>query len=214
MKAKLIKEVDDSVDDVEGAASDEQTTLSPGFLGLIALLSIGGLLFLGWQANLIGDVTQPAYHLCCSTQNWMTAPTGWVQGNVQTATTYCGVDENPATCCVRSRAPQSVRVLGFREGSCNVAPPERVYPIFAQGQAPAAPPAACCTVQTWLQSSTGYTQGQAQTGTAYCNDGETPGQCCLREANQNSNQPVKLLGARAGSCAPGVPELSYPVWLG
>jgi len=179
--------------------------LTPGVLGLLALFAIGGLIFIGWQANLVGLATT-SYAACCTTNTWYDSPTGISQGNAVTTTESCFSTETPSTCCARAatiRAGLPVSVLGSKTGSCTA--PETGYPATFGGYP------VCCTLETWQNSPIGYTQGVAQTTTEFCGELETPSQCCLRTGSARYQLPVKLIGFRDGNCQPTYPQRSYPI---
>jgi len=187
---------------------EEEHAITPGVLGLIALLSIGGILFVGWEAQLVGKAVGDSYPACCTSQSWQRAPTGFISGTAQTKTEFCSPSESVTQCCSRAsaaRSEQTVRLLGGRRGSCVA--PEVSYPVNFGGRA------VCCTMNTWQHSPTGFTQGIAKTATEYCAKLETISQCCLRSGAERYDYPVRMLGFREGSCAPTVPERSFPVWI-
>ena len=114
---------------------DDDHAVTPGILGLIALLSIGGLLFLGFQASAVGSlvIDSPNNIICCTTETWKNAPIGYTQGNAQTQTLSCYPFQTYASCCYQQVALLSdapVRVLGVREGPCETTVPEKAYPIW------------------------------------------------------------------------------------
>ena len=153
-----------------------------------------------------GQFSSNQYNICCTIKKWGGAPTGIIQGEGETTTESCSAQETPFECCARAgadRTSSSVRVAGVRTGACS--PPPVNYPAFVpQGGYPI-----CCTYQSWLQSPSGYSQGTAKSSTQYCDQLDTPAQCCIRALGT----PVKFLGARAGTCAVAVPEQSYPTWI-
>jgi len=194
---------------MEEEGQEQVHQLSPGMLGLIALLSIGGLIFLGWQSSIVGHATIEPYSMCCSVATWQYSASGWMKGEPMTQTAYCDALDNPRDCCAKSvKTDIPVRVLGMREGACN--PPQKSYP------APVPPSReyyqSCCTMQTWKHAPTGYAQGTAQTSTQFCAMEETPPQCCVR-AFSDAGYDVRLLGARKGGCNPAVPQKSYPIFV-
>jgi hypothetical protein len=269
-------------------AVEPESHLSPGFLGLLALFAIGGLLFIGWQSSSItgGYISSPYYvdsphavcctvepwgtsqsgyrpgngltttevcsprempqrccvrqtskryhspvklldasegacfvpevsypaggtfSTCCTTQTYRSAPTGFIQGNTETKTESCYAGETPNGCCARAAAERTVlkiKVLGSRTGSCER--PEKSYPAPVAGGY-----SACCTAETWRNAPIGYTQGNAETSTVYCEELESVSQCCNRVLSQVSDYPFKLLGFKAGSCRSS-PDISYPLWV-
>lgn len=117
--------------------SDEHP-ISPAILGLIAFLSIGGLIFLGITAKLTGHAyaeIDSSNAVCCTTQTWQNAPIGYVQGQAWTTTIYCNPYESMASCCLHqiaqiARAP--VDVVGVRIGACHPSVPQASYPIWVQ----------------------------------------------------------------------------------
>ncbi len=109
--------------------------ITPGVLGLIAVLSIGGLLFLGYGAKIAGDVVTdtPNRAICCTTETWANAPSGYVQGNAQTQTVFCFSGQTDTGCCyqqVSSVSNYPIRILGIRAGPCELGAPEQAYPIW------------------------------------------------------------------------------------
>jgi len=118
------------------AEENEEHPVTPAILGLIALLSIGGLLFLGYTAKLTGNAyeeTVSSYTICCTSQTWKNAPIGYTQGNAFTTTVYCPAGQGMAACCLQqvsliSDAP--IEVLGVRAGVCEQAVPQASYPIW------------------------------------------------------------------------------------
>ncbi len=196
---------------VETEESSEGSGLSPGFIILVALLSIGGLLFLGWQSIVVGEYTytitpyaENPYTSCCTVQPWGSSASGYRQGTGVTNTELCGPDELPNRCCVRAgreRFDSPVNLVASSVGSC--AAPEVSYPFSAVGYQ------ACCTTESYQRSSTGYTQGTAETQTHDCDNIESLVQCCARGSASRLNLPVRVLGVRAGGCE--MPERSYPV---
>jgi len=151
------------------------------------------------------------YKACCTVQSWRRSPTGFNQGVAETTTQDCDPGETIFQCCGRAgvyRMNLPVRVLGVKEGSCEV--PEVSYPT---GQASVRGYSTCCSYETWRQSPMGYSQSTAQTVNGYCDELETPSQCCIRTASMSSKYPVKMLGTRMGSCQQKTPERSYPIWI-
>lgn len=182
--------------------------VSPGVLGLIAVLSIGGLLFIGWQASIVGQYTTGPYSTsgpysgCCTVSPWSSSIAGFSPGAGLTTTEVCKPTELPQRCCVRAttdRYHSPVRLLNAREGMC--AAPEVSYPYGGDYSS-------CCTVQTWRSAPTGFIQSEAETVTERCSGVETPDECCARNAASRTPFMVRVLGARFGGCAP--PEVSYP----
>lgn len=184
----------------------------------IALLSIGGLLYLGWQANLAsgvtGNVAAEPYASCCTTQEWRSSSTGFSQGFSSTRSVICGAHELSESCCVRDAAQRSrypVRLIGAKEGYCAKDAPKKEYPSnVPRGQRFDV----CCSVQTWKHAPTGYAQGNAQTFTGYCEMFETANQCCVRSGKDfTGSSSVRLIGSKLGACGGPVPQTSYPVWI-
>lgn len=108
----------------------EQESLTPGVLLLVAILSIGGLMFLGYTATLTGNAAGMPYTACCSVESWRNAPIGYVQGEGITTQESCNSYESPAQCCLRAaqaRSEYPLRLLGAVPGSCNR--PEVNYPV-------------------------------------------------------------------------------------
>jgi hypothetical protein len=153
-----------------------------------------------------GQYSLQTYNACCTIKKWGGAPAGLIQAEGLTNTEACNSQETPFDCCARAgyeRTHSTIRVAGARMGNCN--PPEVSYPA----PMPRGGYASCCTTQNWQQSPTGYAQSEAKTQTQSCDALETPAQCCIRAAGA----PVKLLGARSGSCGSSTPDKYYPVWI-
>ncbi|RMD58489.1 hypothetical protein D6825_00710 [Candidatus Woesearchaeota archaeon] len=164
---------------------------------------------LGYEARLSGEaVVSNDYFACCTAQEWRSAPTGNIQGELLTRSVLCRGSEGPVACCAREShaLSPSMAVVGARRGRCN--PPQVQMPSIPR--AFEARPA-CCTVSAWRQAASGYSQGTAKTNTEYCFDSESASQCCLR-AGRERYGPVRLLGAKEGSCSAS-PEVSYPARL-
>jgi len=109
----------------------EKEELTPGILALIAVFSIGGLVFVGWQAELVGKATSPPYYACCSVESWRNAPVGYVQGEAVTTTQSCSGAERLVQCCARAAGQRSeypFKVVGAKYGSCES--PQENYPIM------------------------------------------------------------------------------------
>ncbi|RJQ21831.1 hypothetical protein C4580_01560 [Candidatus Woesearchaeota archaeon] len=184
---------------------------------MIAILSVGGLLFLGWQAKLANNITGNAfadsYVACCSTQEWRTGSTGLFQGVTATRSVACAGNELKESCCLRDggmRSKYPVRLVGAVEGYCSRDRPKVEYPAqVPRGQRYDA----CCSVQEWKHSTSGFYQGVAQTFTGYCDVYETASQCCVRAGEEYTGSSVRLIGARLGGCARPIPQMSYPVWV-
>ncbi|MEM3154269.1 MAG: hypothetical protein QW165_01740 [Candidatus Woesearchaeota archaeon] len=153
-----------------------------------------------------GQYSLNMYTACCTIKKWGGGPTGIIQSEGITTTQACNPRETPFECCARSGYEQTgstIRVSGARLGSCN--PPETTYPA----PAPVGGYPACCTTQNWQQSPTGFAQSEARSTTQYCDQLETPNQCCLRIFGA----PIKLLGATYGTCSAPVLEQYYPIWV-
>jgi len=171
--------------------------ITPFTLVLIAIVSIGGVLFIGWQANVVGNVAS-GYIACCTVQTWSHSPAGYIASPPVVTNEVCAAGEFSYQCCARAGAAHvkpPIRVLASRTGSCSS--PEISYPA---GPFEGYDYAICCTTEAWWSSPIGYTQGEAQTGTEYCSSLETPESCCLRERGARATNPIKLLGARRGEC--------------
>jgi len=191
-------------------AVEPEHGLSPGALGLLALLSIGGLLFVGWQASIVGNYISGPYEIsgpyaaCCSVEPWGSSQAGFRQGTGLTTTEVCKASELPQRCCVRStrdRYSSPVRLLHAQVGTCSS--PEMSYPL-----GDSASYSTCCTVETYRSAPTGYIQGESETTTEHCVSPESPKECCARAASSRTQFSVRVLGARAGDCNP--PQVSYP----
>ncbi|GEM_PF-2524063 len=188
---------------------NEEHHISPGVLALIAVISIGGLLFIGWQASTItGNVLSGPYYACCTVQPWGSSASGYRQGVTQTNTELCDQIELPNRCCVRAgreRYNSPVNLVSSSFGTCS---PAKSYPAYYQaGQI--ANYRACCTVQSYQRSPVGYTQGTAETTTENCELSESLFECCARAGTDRLNLPVRVLGLKEGDC--NAPEVSYPL---
>lgn len=189
--------------------SSGEEGLSKAMLVLVAVLSIGGLAFLGFSAHIAGRVSydgQPVDLACCTIQPYRSAPTGYVQLMPQTTTENCGPAETERQCCQRIAQDRAGRLVGARYGNCN--PPKVESPSGPLGGY-----AACCATELWQHSPTGYHQGESIRETEYCQAFESPNQCCLRSTRVRTEAPFKLLGARVGTCRTQSPQVSYPVWI-
>ncbi|MBI4146346.1 hypothetical protein HY489_03335 [Candidatus Woesearchaeota archaeon] len=189
-------------------------SVRPAAVLFIALLSIGGLLFLAFLSNpsIVGEAVANPRVACCTTQEWRSAPTGYIQGALSTKNEYCSQFESIDGCCVRNAAMRTegkVRLVGAKEGMCSYTLPKKEYPAFVRGDMHRL----CCSVQTWQHSPTGFAQGVAKTFTGYCESYERDSQCCLRAGREITGQTVRLLGVRQGSCTPATPEKAYPMWI-
>lgn len=108
--------------------------ISPATLALIAFLSIGGLLFLGLEAHIVGNVSAAPYVACCSVQVWQHAPTGISQGVTETNDVVCMAGDDPKRCCVATASKRTlapIRLVGAKVGQCNDLP-EKNYPIWVK----------------------------------------------------------------------------------
>ncbi len=189
-------------------AVEPEHGVSPGVLGLLAFLSIGGLLFVGWQASITGQYTAGPYSTsgpflsCCTVEPWGSSITGYNPGTGITSTEVCTPTELPQRCCVRAardRYNSPVRLLYSHEGTC--VGPEVNYPFGGEYSA-------CCSVQTWRSAPTGFIQSEAETSTERCTGSEAPQKCCARNAASRTQYRVRVLGAKLGDCNP--PETAYP----
>lgn len=109
-----------------------EVVLTPGVLLLLAVLSVGGLMFLGWQASLVGNATAWPYEACCTVETWRHSSTGFKQGEAITTTETCRAHESPGSCCLRNAGEKieyPVRLLGAMAGRCEALPPELNYPV-------------------------------------------------------------------------------------
>lgn len=187
----------------------EKHHLSPGVLGFIALISVAGLVFVGWLSSggiTGGAIYETPYYSCCTVEKYGSAPGGFSKGNAAATTEICGSNELPNRCCVRAsrdRFKTPVRLINSHAGICPG--PEVSYPSAFGGETGYA---SCCTVQTWRKGPTGLLQGSAVTSTESCFGSETSGECCVRAGAEKSALPVVLLGSKVGGC--GAPEKAYP----
>lgn len=185
--------------------NEDQSALTPAVLGLLALLSIGGILFLGWEAKTVNNAIIGDYVACCTTAVRGYSPTGLRQAEAITTTENCESTDTPEMCCAKNVAIRSghpIQVIGARSGSCLM--PKVEYPA----QTSAVGYSICCTTEEFTHAPTGYWQGQAKTDTFTCWDAETPGQCCVRASGR------RFIGAREGACNVASPQKNYPVWVG
>ena len=180
----------------------EAKHLSPGVVGLIALLAIGGLLFIGWQsASITGDVASP-YFSCCTVQPWTSYASGYRQGYTSTNSELCDPLEMPNRCCVRAGRERFNGPVNLYHASYGQCSPDIAYPSPAILKA-------CCTVKSYQRTPSGYTQGEAQTFSQDCEPSETIDTCCARGGAYRLNLPVRVIGTKQGSCF--APEVSYPL---
>ncbi|MBS3148972.1 hypothetical protein J4219_08925 [Candidatus Woesearchaeota archaeon] len=180
---------------------------NPLVLALIAVLAIGGLVVLGYGANVVGSAVYESRTVCCTGEAWRFGSSGLIQLGAQTYDSVCSGWENTRQCCLRVAGSKNQRYICGKDGSC--VPPQVSYPT--------APPvggfSVCCSTSSWQHSPTGYAQGTAMTRTEYCNSFETMNQCCIRGAASRSSLPFKILGSRMGPCSVSSPMKSYPIWV-
>lgn len=195
---------------MEEAVEPSEHGLSPGVLGLIAVLSIGGLLFVGWQASVAGQyvagpyATRGPFAACCTVEPWGSSQAGFRLGTGLVSSEDCQAFEDPTRCCVRGtrdRYHSPVRLLNAHAGICSA--PEVSYPFAVGAQF-----SVCCTIETYRSAPTGSIQGGTETTTERCSAPEGPKDCCARAGATRSPFKIRVLGARAGDCNP--PEVSYP----
>ena len=115
--------------------SDEENPITPGILGLLAFLSIGGLLFLGFQAKIAGELVTntPTNTICCTVETWQNSPIGYTQGNPVTQTFYCYPGQTMSGCCFEQASvftDKPIKLLGVREGACEPGVPQQAYPVW------------------------------------------------------------------------------------
>lgn len=181
--------------------------LTASILVLIAVLSIGGLMFLGWlgEPSVTGELSyQSPYSVCCTVNPWTSASSGYRQGEDFTSTEICDPFELPQRCCMRAginRFKGPVRLLDSRVGVCPG--PELSYPVSTSDSYKS-----CCTVQEVRTAATGFIQGRLSTETEFCNRFEDPAACCARAGSTRLKASVRVIGSKYGECNP--PELSYP----
>lgn len=109
----------------------EDDALTPGVIVLIAVLSLGGLVFVGYEAALVGNAIDSPYYACCSVETWRHSPTGYSQGEAILSTESCFSYEDPSQCCVRAtseRADYPFKLTGAKFGMCEKL--EVSYPIM------------------------------------------------------------------------------------
>ncbi len=114
-----------------------ESGLSFGALALVAVLSIGGLMLLGWQFSVVGNATVDTYSACCTVETWRLSPNGYTQGNAETFTSFCRAYESDAQCCIRdglSRFEHPIGLIGSKYGACENRVPESSYPVYVPGQ--------------------------------------------------------------------------------
>ena len=105
--------------------------MSPGLLTLLAVVAVGGLVVLGFQAESTGKVALN-FQACCTTETYQNAPTGFIQGNAITTTESCWAGESASTCCLRNVASRSelpIRLLGAKINACQRPSPDISYPM-------------------------------------------------------------------------------------
>ncbi|PIN76169.1 hypothetical protein COV18_00545 [Candidatus Woesearchaeota archaeon CG10_big_fil_rev_8_21_14_0_10_37_12] len=106
--------------------------LSSATLLLVAVLSIGGLALIGWQAHVSGSAVYDTFPACCTVATEQLAPYGVAQGLAQTSTETCMFGETVKECCLRAtseRIRNPLRLLGAHSGMCSMSP-EVNYPIL------------------------------------------------------------------------------------
>jgi hypothetical protein len=202
-------------DDVFGAAqkkkksSEHEHGLTPGVIALIAILSVGGLTFLGWQASTVNNAIFE-YNVCCTVQTWSQGAKGLYQGTAQTTTERIYPGETPSEGCVRKASLRNnapVTLLGVVDGKCSFDRPQVQAPSYVPGGVPV-----CCTTDAWQNAPTGYAQLGARTATVFCGANEALGSCCMRADLRPGR--IFVRGYRVGACeAAGVPQTSYPTWI-
>jgi len=190
----------------------EKRRLSPGVLGLLALLIIGGILFIG-NVNLTGQAILEPYSACCTLRSWMYSREGEKLASPLTTQETCYPIESPFNCCTRvgSQHPEyyPVKVIDAGAGACSA--PQLSYPAALSYPSAATSYnsyAACCTVETFRSAPTGFIQGSASTMNGNCGPLETPNACCARVGAARSAMPIRVLGSKRGAC--GTPQVSYP----
>jgi hypothetical protein len=201
--------MEDSVESVEKSAD---SGISPGVVFLVALLSIGGLMFVSWigtSSSITGGaVVSPPYAACCTASPSGTSMAAYRQGTAQTWTALCNYGELASLCCVRSgrdRFRLPVNLLGSTPGTCETGAPETVYPF---GQYSVNSFNACCTIKKWGTAPAGAIMSEGITSTEACNPLETPYDCCARAGFAKTQSTIRVTGARMGNCNP--PEITYP----
>ncbi len=169
--------------------------LSPGIIAILALFSIGGLVFLGFQAAISGNYISASsdYSACCTVLPWGSSPAGFSQDSGATNSELCSASELPNKCCVRAgraRFNSPVNLVSASVGSCS---PELSYPGGS----------VCCTTESWKRSPAGFTQGTAKTSTVYC-DSAAFFDCCAGSVEP----PARVIGFKPGACSS--PAVAYP----
>lgn len=204
--SKIKEAVFDKVTSEEKA---QESAISPGVVALIAVLSIGGLLFLGWGASTTNNAIFE-YEVCCSVQTWSQGAKGLYQGVAQTTTEKVLPGETPSEGCVRKASLRNnapVTLLGVIDGKCSFDKPQVQSPSYVPGGIPV-----CCTTEVWQDAPFGYAQLGAKTATVFCGTNEAPGNCCMRADLRPGRTFVR--GYRMGACtSQGVPQTSYPTWV-
>jgi hypothetical protein len=197
---------------MEEPVETEDSGISPGVVFLIALFSIGGLLFISWlgsdSSGITGNVVSAPYAACCTASPTGTSMAAYRQGTGQTWTSLCEKSETPSRCCMRAgkdRFRSPVSLLGSSPGTCEASSPEVVYPY---GQYSLQMYNACCTIKKWGGAPAGLIQAEGLTNTEACNPQETPFDCCSRAGYERTHSTIRVSGARLGNCNP--PDVSYP----
>lgn len=186
--------------------------LSPAVVAVIALLSVGGLLFVGWLGSddITGNaVIQSPYAACCTVQPWGSSISGYSAGSDFTSTELCDPFELPQRCCMRagtSRFHSPVRLLDSRVGVCPA--PELSYPADVSVSDSYS---ACCTTEAVKSAPSGFIQMGSSTNTERCSRYETARECCARAGSTRTKSAIRVLGSKFGSCV--APQTSYPAPL-
>jgi len=198
---------------MEESVETEDSGISPGVVFLIALLSVGGLLFVGWvglKADVTGDVLRSPYSACCTVQPLTLSEAAYRQGTGVTSTELCEGSELPNRCCLRAgkdrfRSPVSLIESGF--GACRQGGPQISYPAYFDYPFAAAKSySACCTTTAWGNSQLGFAMSGPEKTTTQCSQFESVENCCARVASRKTGTPVSIIDTDVGPC----PQMSYP----
>jgi len=198
---------------MEDSVEKEESGISPGVVFLIALFSIGGLLFVGWvgsKADITGDVIRGQYNACCTVEPWDLSMAGYRQGTGVGSTAVCDASELPNQCCVRAgkdlfRSP--VKLIYSIAGACREGGPAVNYPsYFSYPISTEKGYTACCTTSAWRNTQVGFTEASADKTTTQCSSFESLQTCCSRVATRHVGSPVNVIDTGYGAC----PQISYP----
>jgi len=198
---------------MEDSVETEDSGISPGVVFLIALFSIGGLLFVGWvgtKGDITGDVIRSPYSACCTVEPWDLSEAGYRQGTGITSTELCDGSELPNRCCVRAgkdRFKSPVKLIESGFGACREGPSVNYPTYFDYPFAAAKSYNACCTTTAWRNSQLGFAMSGPEKTSTQCSQFESVENCCARVASRKVGSPVTVIDTNTGAC----PQVSYPV---